>query len=184
MYGVSLLHLARLVGLSQTALADHLGISNVQIHYWAQGERPIPAGQIPTLVKRITEALARALVMENTAGLVVPLDELGRRNHRIRSDRSALRELVEGVFAENLMRDGLPPSSSLANVVTVFEAYLALPRKEQWDMKQLWRLAEASTAMNVIAHLLLYLMPMVELLEMPLPHITPTALEATHAHVD
>ena len=42
MYGVSLLHLARLVGISQTALADHIGISNVQVHYWTRGSGRFP----------------------------------------------------------------------------------------------------------------------------------------------
>ena len=122
--------------------------------------------------------------MGDTAGRVVPIDNLGRRNHRLRSDRAALRELVEGIFAENLMRYGLSPSASLANFVDVGQVYLALPLKEQFAPKQIWRLAHSTSAMNLIAHLLLDLMPLVLLLEMPLPHVTATEMETQHAHID
>ena len=61
MYGVALMHLAHLVGLRQVDIARISGSPSVQANHWAKGIRPIPEATVPTLVKRIAEAVERSL---------------------------------------------------------------------------------------------------------------------------
>jgi hypothetical protein len=61
MDGKLLLAIAQAVGLSQAAIAKHLGINRVQPHYWAHGMRPLPTRFLEPLMILIEKASERLI---------------------------------------------------------------------------------------------------------------------------
>ena len=42
MLGIKICRLADAVGLTQAAIAEHLGVDRAQVNRWAKGVRPVP----------------------------------------------------------------------------------------------------------------------------------------------
>jgi hypothetical protein len=117
MYGVALMRLAHLVGLRQVDITQYLGITSVQANHWAKGIRPIPEATVPTLVKKIAEAVERSL-------------HAGEKNMPTQADLTAV--LYE-VFGENCHRYGHAPAPSLEAFMQEVRRYSVLTRPQQLD---------------------------------------------------
>jgi len=127
MLAQSLCELAAHVGLSQTAIARHLGVDRANVNYWARGHRELPEHHREALLTLVfvkaKEQAARAKTWPRPA--------------RRRFFRKLLPLVVE-CRAENLAARGLADTDSVASLVahidhfkTLSEAELARPEVTQ-----------------------------------------------------
>jgi DNA-binding transcriptional regulator YdaS (Cro superfamily) len=130
MYGVALMRLAHLVGLRQVDITQYLGITSVQVNHWAKGIRPIPEATVPTLVKRIAEAVERSLHAVDTD---VPT-------------RAELTDVLREVFIENCHRYGHAPAPSLESFLEEVRRYTALTRPQQLEGPKLEHIEKLTAA--------------------------------------
>ena len=148
MYGIALMRLAHLVGLRQVDIAQYLEITRVQVNHWAHGVRPIPEATVPTLVKRIAEAVERSL-------------HAGEADMPTRADLTAV---LHDVFTENCHRSGHAPEASLEAFLAEMERYAALTRPQQLEGPKLEHI-EKFTAMMLFWFTLVHaLLPLQRLL--------------------
>lgn len=135
MYGVALMRLAHLVGLRQVDITQYLGITSVQANHWAKGIRPIPEATVPTLVKKIAEAVERYLHAGETSWLWL-------------ADRADLTAVLRDVFAENCHRYGHAPAPSLESFLEEVRRYAALSRPQQLEGPKLEHIERYTAAMQ------------------------------------
>lgn len=148
MYGVALMHLAHLVGLRQVDIAQYLGITTVQANHWAKGIRPIPDATVPTLVKRIAEAVERSL-------------HTGETDRPTRADLTAA---LRDVFAENCYRSGHARVPTLKAFLEEVRRYAALTRPQQLEGPKLEHIERYTAAMQCWFELEAALRPLLRLL--------------------
>ena len=172
MYGINLLHLARLVGLRQVDIAAHFGITKVQVHYWAHGARPIPPANIPTLVKKIAEGVERYLATgETDMRIAVP----GQADTWRQPTQADLTAVLRGVFTENCHRSGHAPEASLESFLEEVRRYAALTRPQQLEGPQLAHMEKFAAMMLCWFELENALLPLRRLLpddDQPVPTAT------------
>ena len=135
MYGVALMRLAHLVGLRQVDITQYLGITSVQVNHWAKGVRPIPEATVPTLVKKIAEAVERYLQAGEMSGQQQPT-------------RADLTAVLREVFAENCYRYGHAPAPSLEAFLEEVRRYAALSRPQQLEGPKLEHIEKYVAAMH------------------------------------
>ena len=148
MYGVALMHLAHLVGLRQVDISQYLGITSVQANHWAKGIRPIPDATVPTLVKRIAEAVERSLHAVDTE----------------KPTRAELTDALRDVFTENCHRAGHAPGASLESFLEEMHRYAALTRPQQLEGPKLAHIEKLTAIMLCWFGLLDALAPLMRLL--------------------
>ena len=128
MLAQSLCELAAHVGLSQTAIARHLGVERANISYWARGHREVPEHHRAALLKLVfTHAKAQAAhvkVQGQAARAKGMLSHAHRRFFR------KLFLLVVECRAENLAAHGLADTASIAHVLRQLEHFKGMPQEE------------------------------------------------------
>jgi hypothetical protein len=165
MYGINLLHLARLVGLRQVDIAAHFGITKVQVHYWARGMRPVPPSNIPTLIKKIAEAVERYLATgETDMRIPAPAETAGQIGALRLPTRADLTDVLRDVFAENCHLSGHAPGASLESFLAEVRRYAALTRPQQLEGPQLAHIEKLTAMMLCWFTLQDALLPLLRLL--------------------
>jgi transcriptional regulator with XRE-family HTH domain len=119
MLAQSLCELAAHVGLSQTAIARHLGVDRANVSYWARGHREVPEHHREALL-----ALVFAKAKQQAALAKTGLPQARRRFFR------KLFLLVLECRAENLQAHGLADTDSVATLVGQIEAFKTMPEAE------------------------------------------------------
>jgi hypothetical protein len=119
MLAQSLCELAEHVGVSQTAIARHLGIDRVNINYWARGHREVPDHHLGALLAFI---FARARQQAALAKTWTP--QARRRFFR------KLLPLVVECRAENLAARGLADTDSVAGLVAHLDRFKTMSAEQ------------------------------------------------------
>lgn len=124
---LTLLAMARLIGLSQADIARHLNISAVQVTRWAKGTRPLPPKHIDTIRNLVCMA-AEDFVASGKADNIWPegmptLATLGGPTPL----RQALETLLDEITLEYMERHGQGPSAQMLSTLVALDA---LPREE------------------------------------------------------
>ena len=115
----SLCELADHVGLSQTAIARHLGVDRANVSYWARGHREVPEHHREALL-----ALVFAKAKQQAALAKTGLPQARRRFFR------KLLPLVLECRAENLHARGLADTASVTTLVSQIEAFKTMSEAE------------------------------------------------------
>jgi transcriptional regulator with XRE-family HTH domain len=156
MLATKLLEVANIVGLSQSDVARHFGISRAQIHLWASGKRVVPKKYREALVKLVSEAIQRCLprVAKQRPG---PLAEAVRHTTGKTSVESLVETiniLLEAWMAENLEAHGLGPSHSVQSVLEALEDYKTMSSEEMRKPANAQRLRRLSAYLQQYATML------------------------------
>src|SRR6266566_7897585 len=61
MLGIKICGLANAVGLTQAAIAEHLGVDRAQVNRWAKGVRPVPEHMRTALIMYVLSAVRRCV---------------------------------------------------------------------------------------------------------------------------
>ena len=128
MHGKKLFELAKLVGLTQSAVARHLSISRVQVHFWAQGHRPIPAHSLKPLMDLVFEAV-KAFLKAGHADTETPPSTLASLvpDSWVSPLRQQIQELLYECGVENMELRGVGPSASITELAAEIGTYASMP---------------------------------------------------------
>jgi transcriptional regulator with XRE-family HTH domain len=166
-----LLELASLVGLSQSDIARHFGITRSQVHLWARNKRVVP--------KRYRDALV-TLVLEETCGCIdlaarqpMSLGEAAQISAGSPLPKPRLRErlvtqvrtLLDDWRAENLEAHGLGPTTSVFGVLEALESYKAMTPADMRKPANAQRLQALGAYLQEYATILNRIGPMEDILE-------------------
>ena len=147
-YGTALLRLAHLVGLRQIDIAQHFGITRVQVNQWAHGVRRIPEATVPRLVETIAQAVERTLQTQETES---PL-------------RAELTAALRDVFAENCYRYGHAEVPTLEAFMEEVRRYSALTQPQRREGPRLEHMEKLAAIMRCWFGLHAELSPLLDLL--------------------
>jgi hypothetical protein len=119
MLAQSLCELAHHVGLSQTAIARHIGVERTSVNYWARGHREVPEHHRQALLD-----LVFVKAKEQAARAKTWPPQARRRFFR------KLFPLVLECRAENLYAHGLADTDSVADLVRQLDHFKTMPEDE------------------------------------------------------
>ena len=146
MLAQSLCELAAHVGLSQTAIARHLGVERANISYWARGHREVPEHHraamlalIFTKAKEVSKAKARAV----RAKTLTP--------HQYSRFLRRLLLLVLACRAENMAAHELTDTASIENFLRQLEHFKGMPQEELCKPETAHKLSILSRALASLA---------------------------------
>ena len=181
MHGVKLLTLANVVGLSQSAIASHFGITRVQVHRWAHGQRPIPQHYLAPLMELVYQAYKRYDAALGQTGdafrqFFVQGEELFEGSvsdlldptfHELRAvrtkHRALVRELLEQCIEENMELRGEGATASIASILVALEAFKDVRPTDLRKPIHAERLAELARSLAVYADIAGQLGPLLEI---------------------
>jgi len=142
MLAQSLCELAEHVGLSQSAIARHLGVDQANVNYWARGHREVPERHRKALLNLVflqaREQAARAKTW--------PLGSQ-RRRHFFRR----LLPLILECRAENLHAHGLADTVSVASFVQQLDHFKGMPQEELYKPETAQKLFALSRGLANLA---------------------------------
>ena len=139
----SLCELAEHVGLSQTAIARHLGVDRTSVNYWARGHREVPERHRQALLDLVFEKTKK---QEALAKKTWPLGSL-RRRHFFRR----LLPLILECRAENLAGHGLADTVSVASFVQQLDHFKGMPQEELYKPETAQKLFALSRGLANLA---------------------------------
>jgi hypothetical protein len=166
-----LLELANLVGLSQSDIARHFGLTRSQVNLWAKNKRLVPKRYREALVTLVTEAASRCLHQANPKPGV--LGEKYWNAMGVPPGPQPLRERLRTTIdmrldewmAENLERHGLGPTASVSGVLEALEAYKTMSPEEMRKPANAQRLQALGAYLQEYATMLNRIGPVQELVE-------------------
>jgi transcriptional regulator with XRE-family HTH domain len=127
MLAQALLELADHVGMSQSAIARHLGVERSNVSYWARGKREVPEHHRETLLKLVftkaKEQAAHVKAMGQAARAKGMLPHAHRRFFR------KLFLLVVECRAENLSAHGLADTASIESFLRQLDHFKGMPQE-------------------------------------------------------
>jgi transcriptional regulator with XRE-family HTH domain len=136
MIACKLLEVAHLVGLSQSAIARHVGVPRQQVHLWAHGKRVVPKRYREALVTLISEASqqclqrAEAMAPLSLADAVRYAQGDPPRQRLVHRVAAQIDRLLAEWLAENLEAKGLGPTASVFGVLEALEGYKTMTPAE------------------------------------------------------
>jgi hypothetical protein len=106
MLETKLFELADLVGLSQTDIAEHLGLNRAQVNRWVHGVRPVPQSYVTKLIDFVIAAVERRLEQLATQPLGLAEVAAPKQSSRVQLRRQILGLLRECHAAETEVDEG------------------------------------------------------------------------------
>lgn len=159
MHGKKLLQLAKIVGLSQSAIARHLGIHRAQVQRWFHGTRPIPAKTIGPLIRIISEAVEQAMTAKGEESAWTGMAQA----------------LLNQCIIENLRGHGINQIPSLQEYADRIAYYGKMDQAILRKTDKAEELLRLGTNIKVYAELLLAVGPLLSLVAARSQHSEPTA---------
>jgi len=162
MDGIKVLDLAELVGLKQASIAHHFGVTRVQVHRWAHGQRPVPVHHRDELVRLLFNAVRtflgpwHAAYLKAVAGIgspqetSMPLSELKDFAHE---ERQQIAARFYEIFVAHMAERGEGPVANLAELITEVGAYDSMATELLHKPDHLYRLAELGRRLTANAEL-------------------------------
>jgi transcriptional regulator with XRE-family HTH domain len=161
MLGIKLLGLAEAVGLTQTAIAEHLGVAPPQVNRWAKGVRAVPE-HIRTALTAYVLSAVRHRVDELDASLAGsgPL-----RQVVIVDLRRRLMKLADECLVEDMEAAGEGPTAAIRGGLEVLAPFAKMSQKEMLKSANAARLLQLAEALRTQAALLCRIAPMFDVLK-------------------
>jgi transcriptional regulator with XRE-family HTH domain len=170
MLASKLIEAANLVGLSQSDIARHFGITRSQVHLWARNKRVVPKRYREALVTLFLEAHKRALDQETRQP--VSLREAAQMAEGLPIKprpptplQTRIHALCDAWLAENLEVHGLGPTASVHGVLEALEAYKTMAPAEMRKPANAQRLQVLGAYLQEYATMLNRIGPMEDILE-------------------
>jgi DNA-binding transcriptional regulator YiaG len=167
MLATKLLEAAHLVGLSQSDIARHFGISRAQVHLWASGKRAVPKKYCTALVTLVSEAKERCLALASKQPLgLATVAKMGMGIPVERHPADKLRECINALFedwrAENLEAQGFGPTRSVREVLEALEHYKTMAPEEMRKPANAQQLQVLSAYLQEYATMLRRMSPLLD----------------------
>lgn len=156
MHGVKLLKLASMVGLTQSAIARHLGVNRVKVHYWANGIRPIPQRYLAPLMDCVWYATGVYLAAHK---------EVPGSIAEAAGVRQLIKDLLGECYIENLELRREGPSAAIAPLVAALSPYTTMPDAALRKPAQAAELLRVATLLKDAAELLVKYGPLMDLVQ-------------------
>jgi transcriptional regulator with XRE-family HTH domain len=168
-----LLELADLVGLSQSDIARHFGITRTQVNLWARNKRLVPKRYRAALVTLVTEEMQRCIDL--AAHQPMALGALGKvarigagmplQQPLLERLLAAIHTLRDDWLAENRERHGLGPTTSIGGVLEALDVYKTMSPEEMRKPASVQRLQVLSDFLQECATVLNRIGPMQDIVE-------------------
>jgi DNA-binding transcriptional ArsR family regulator len=163
MHGKKLFELAHIVGLTQSAVARHFRINRVQVHYWAQGQRSIPAHYLEPLMELVFQAV-KAFLKAGHADTEAPPTLLeASSGNWVSPFRRQIHDLLYECSLENIELRGVGPSASITELATEIGTYATMPTGALRKPENASHIRELSEKLLISSQMLVRLGPLMDL---------------------